>query len=74
VAESAEKIIKRNAGRDAMLDLIERVADALYETAQKEIDALSDVNDSLSDAASDIVGKLQEQINKQREARKNEES
>jgi hypothetical protein len=74
VSKSADKIIKANAGRDAMVGLIERVTDALYETAQKEIDALADVNDALSEAAGDIVGKLQEQINKQREARKNEES
>ena len=74
IAESTEKIVESNEGRDAMMSLIDRVADALYEQGQKEIDKLQDIADATEEANSRLLDKIQEQIDDARQARENEET
>ena len=74
VAESADKIIEENEGRDAMSDLIDRVTDALYDQSQKEIDKLQEIKDATETANANLISKLQEQIDEQRQQRQKEEA
>ena len=73
IATQAKKIIdSNNKNRQSYADLVERATDALYEQYQKEIDKLTEIKDATEEANAELIGKIQEQIDEERQARQNE--
>ena len=71
--EDEVKEIKEE-GRDELSDLYDQVKEGLIMSYQEEIDALSEINDTIADSQSKMLDKIQEQIDEQRQARKNEKT
>ena len=74
IADSTERILEEQAGRDEYLDLIDRVTEAIEEQRQDEIDHLSEINNTINTANEQLVSKIQQQIDEDRQARQNAET
>ena len=74
IANSTEAIVKAAEGRSTVVEIVDRIVDALYQEGQKQIDKLSEIQDATETANSNLISKIQEQINEQRQARQNEET
>lgn len=61
-------------GKDEYQDFEQQIFDALVSRYQKEIDALSEINDSINDANSKLIDSMEQTIEKERQARDNEET
>ena len=74
ISKSVDDIVEQNDKREAYIQLIEKVEEAIVNLRQKEIDKLSEVNDSINDANDRLISKIQEQIDADRQARDNAET
>lgn len=60
--------------QDSYKELSRTVADAIINEREKEIDALNRINDSVNSANEKLIGKMQEQIDADRQERANQET
>jgi hypothetical protein len=60
IAEAADKVIKNTKDRDAYIDLVDRVTDAIEAERREEIEKLSELNDSVNSAKDNLVDKISE--------------
>lgn len=74
ISNMIDDIQEENEKRDAYMDLIKQVEEAIVNLRQEEIDKLSEVNDSINDANDRLINKIQEQIDADRQARDNAEA
>jgi hypothetical protein len=74
ISNMIDDIQEENEKRDAYMDLVKQVEEAIIDLRQKEIDKLSEVNDSINDANDRLISKIQEQIDADRQARDNAEA
>ena len=74
IANAADQIVEESEGRDAYVDLVNRTSEAIKNASQKEIDKLGELNDAISSSNEKLISKIQEQINKDRQARENQKA
>ena len=74
ISTGLDRIAENQEATESLIELQNRVADAIYNTRQKEIDKLSEVNESVQAANGSILSKLQEQIDTDRQERANQEA
>lgn len=74
ISTGLDRIAENQEATESLIELQNRVVDAIYNTRQKEIDKLSEINTSVQAASGSILTKLQEQIDADRQERANRET
>lgn len=64
----------KQLGRDAYVDLENRVYEALIYREQEKIDKLSQIDESINDANSELINSIQDSLSKIRQDRENQET
>jgi ribosomal protein L18 len=50
IADRTEEALAESENRDAYVELVDRVTEAIYDLREREIESLSELNDSINDA------------------------
>lgn len=75
IEDAKDQIIEvQRRGREEYLDFEQQVYDAVVNQRQQEIDTLSEINSSIKTAADKTIEALQDEIQKERQARDNEKA